>query len=1215
MKGQQKSRRIIFCIGVLWICSVAKGDNIPEWWVARGVVNTQLPPSDYSVVNLGQLKHVAFQAWVEMTNQLAQVVTNFNETDPTVLASVKDGVDWTELTGVPTEIADGDAVDDADASVSNELNTALSFNSTNNLLELTDNGGTLSADLSDLVDVESDPVWVAEKTNYSTTAEVDALYVSKTGDAITGSLSIASNLVVGTGTASGLYAVAEGTNTLASGSYSHAEGEYTVASGSASHAEGSGTTAGFRAHAEGDSTTAGGWASHAEGWLTQAGGPFGHAEGANTRASGQSSHAEGVDTIASGWPSHAEGSGTTASGKYTHAAGRYARATHDSTYVWSDGTTIGSTTTNQYTVYAQNGIRLLGGPISGDGSGLTNLNAVTTETDPTVLASVKDGVDWTELTGIPAEIADGDAVDDADASVNNELNTALSFNSTNSLLELTDNGGILSADLSNLVDVETDPQVGANSTNYLSKWDGSALVSGAIYDDGNVGIGTMSPGAKLEISGDLKFSSGGNRNIDGPTSSSLFIKSYPSASNEGIRFFTGALGNTEAIRIVQNGNLGIGTTSPSEKLDVTGTVKATAFVGDGSGLTGISGGSGDGHSLDAADGSPTDTVYVDNSGKVGIGTTAPSTDLDVSGMVRTTGWTHPANGSGPGLELSYDAVNNRSLIQSFSRGPTFENVDLAITGEDLTFFTKTGNVNAVERMCITSDGNIGIGTTNPVEKLDVDGTVKAMAFVGDGSGLTNLAVESRISQVESQTNSWDSTASDLGLLTLDVQTNTATLADYATRISNLDSQTNDWNTAYDWGDHATSGYLTSYTETDPTWTGVSNDYSTTTEATGLYVSKAGGTITGDLTIQSNLIVGIGNIASGLYATAFGTNTLASEDYSHAEGKYTIASASASHAEGSFTEADGYASHAEGFATTATTDSAHAEGEDTIASGYASHAEGNSTIASNDSSHAEGKYTLAGGYASHAEGYTNRALGYASHAEGYGTAATNDSSHAEGEYTLAGGYASHAEGYGTTATNDSSHAEGEYTLAGGYASHAEGYSTIASGYAGHAEGFATTASGSSSHAAGANANATNNNTYVWSDGNPIGSTTTNQYTVYAQNGIRLYGTVYHNDGAVHTSDRRLKKNIQPIPNALGKIDQINGVYYEMIKNPEVTKVGVIAQEVEAVLPEVVVDNPEGYKSVDYSKLTALLIEALKDLRTEKDAQIAELTQRLETLENQ
>ena len=67
----------------------------------------------------------------------------------------------------------------------------------------------------------------------------------------------------------------------------------------------------------------------------------------------------------------------TASGEGSFAIGPGAKATNGYDFVWSDGTAIGSTAGNQFTVYARNGIRLLGGPITGNGSNMTNVNAAT----------------------------------------------------------------------------------------------------------------------------------------------------------------------------------------------------------------------------------------------------------------------------------------------------------------------------------------------------------------------------------------------------------------------------------------------------------------------------------------------------------------------------------------------------------------------------------------------------------------------------------------------------------------------------------------------------------------------------------------------------------------------------------------------------------------------------------------------------------------------
>jgi hypothetical protein len=125
----------------------------------------------------------------------------------------------------------------------------------------------------------------------------------------------------------GVLAHAEGWFTSASGDVSHTEGYYTSASGLFSHAEGSGSRAfGNGSHAEGDLTLASGLFSHAEGSYTTASGYGSHAEGEQTKALNFGSHAEGLSSIAKGDYSHAEGYETFAGGESSHAAGYFTSA-------------------------------------------------------------------------------------------------------------------------------------------------------------------------------------------------------------------------------------------------------------------------------------------------------------------------------------------------------------------------------------------------------------------------------------------------------------------------------------------------------------------------------------------------------------------------------------------------------------------------------------------------------------------------------------------------------------------------------------------------------------------------------------------------------------------------------------------------------------------------------------------------------------------------
>jgi hypothetical protein len=91
-------------------------------------------------------------------------------------------------------------------------------------------------------------------------------------------------------------------------------------------------------------------------------------------------------------------------------------------------------------------------------------------------------------------------------------------------------------------------------------------------------------------------------------------------------------------------------------------------------------------------------------------------------------------------------------------------------------------------------------------------------------------------------------------------------------------------------------------------------------------------------------------------------------------------------------------------------------------------------------------------------------------------------------------------------------------------------------------------------------------------------------------------------AFYSSDERLKDNKVLLTEALDKVNQLNGYEFDWIPmvgihENEGHDIGVIAQEVEKILPEVVTTRDNGYKAVKYEKIVALLIEAIKELSNE------------------
>ncbi len=302
---------------------------------------------------------------------------------------------------------------------------------------------------------------------------------------------------------------------------------------------------------------------------------------------------------------------------------------------------------------------------------------------------------------------------------------------------------------------------------------------------GNVGIGTSSPGAKLDVVGDLNVK--GSARVTGTGNVNLHIR--PDSGNPGYIYWAenavaerGILGfqagsstleyrpavasfasGTTALAIQSGGNVGIGTTSPTEKLMVNGSLRIqnssgtlALYVNESTGNVGIGTTTPDeklvvegnvrinstsnlllgtdtykvgriGSFFDTPDtgtkydapgiaggwygvhdfytgyngGASTLAMRIKN-GKVGIGTDSPAAKLDSVGTIRSTAQTVPA--SGEGLEMLYDS--GIGYLVSYNRtGSAF--LPLQLSGSKVTI-----------------NGNVGIGTTSPGENLVVQGIIQ-----------------------------------------------------------------------------------------------------------------------------------------------------------------------------------------------------------------------------------------------------------------------------------------------------------------------------------------------------------------------------------------------------------------------------------------------------------------------------------------------------------
>jgi hypothetical protein len=329
--------------------------------------------------------------------------------------------------------------------------------------------------------------------------------------------------------------------------------------------------------------------------------------------------------------------------------------------------------------------------------------------------------------------------------------------------------------------------LGTNNANDLTlEANGSAVVT--VKSGGNVGIATTGPLDTLSINGDVSLSAtGGNwaKTFKGRGNAGSDFGGFGiHANNDTLtKYFIGPIWSAPHMSILPTGNVGIGTTGPSAQLEVKTTggvaIKASAkdnswplwidSVGGGFGGFYDPAGAGKGSWLYLSDGSDynvkitPDGVSYFNGGNVGIGTTSPTRALDIVGTSSIRN--HSDTGHGQiffektkgtaTLPTAVDAAGQGlgAISGSGWDGDSFEvgaRISFATDGvpgdgdmPGMIGFrtTPNGSDTPIERMRVASTGNVGIGTTNPIAPLDIDGHIRSSPSPsGFGARYTGLDI-------------------------------------------------------------------------------------------------------------------------------------------------------------------------------------------------------------------------------------------------------------------------------------------------------------------------------------------------------------------------------------------------------------------------------------------------------------------------------------------
>ena len=262
-----------------------------------------------------------------------------------------------------------------------------------------------------------------------------------------------------------------------------------------------------------------------------------------------------------------------------------------------------------------------------------------------------------------------------------------------------------------------------------------------------------------------------------------------------------------------------------------------------------------------------------------------------------------------------------------------------------------------------------------------------------------------------------------------------------------------------------------------------------------------------------------------------------------------------------------------------------------------------TTTGSTSSSAIGYYTTASGSGTLATGRDTKAIGSWSTAMGYKSEANDNNSIAMGNRSKANGYTSIAMGYEAIANGDYSSAMGQYSVADGKSSTAMGYGSYASDYSSLVIGYfnlnGSTVTGSATQANSANT--------AFVIGNGTFSNRSDAFKVMANGDTTVSNDLTVGGDIVVSSDARLKANIVSLGSTLAKLLLIDGKTYTMKKNGK-QKIGVLAQDIQKVFPELVTTDDKDMLAVNYQGLVPVLINALK----EQDDKISRLEKLVEKL---